>query len=297
MQAQVSYTGDCVINPRSIIMIDKLDKETVLQLIEEGLFTGGVHLFDSIGSTNDWSLAELKHGREPPFVCITDHQSRGRGRRGRHWLSPPAANIYMSLAWHFELPADQLGVLSLAQGIAVINALRQAGIRQAWLKWPNDVMINANKIAGVLIETSAMRANSCNAVIGIGLNYQIPENSMPESAICMTDVAHSGSAGLPGRNNLLAILLKETVSMCHLYQQKATAILADFKHELEALNGKIVSVHAEKDDWLTGTVLGINDTGELRVLVAGHERTFNSADVSIKALSDQPVTGEAYADD
>lgn len=284
----VSYAGVCVINLDKV-MANDINKEIVLQLIEEGLFPGGVHVFDSVDSTNDWSLAELKQGREPAFVCIADHQSKGRGRRGRHWLSPSAANIYCSLVWHFELPVDSLGMLSLAQGVAVIKSLNKIGIDDAWLKWPNDVLIGDEKIAGILIETSGVRANSCNAVIGIGLNFRMPENIMPESAIRWTDVAHSNSTVPADRNNLLAILLNEAVSMCRLYQHKAGAILAEIKAELDVLNNREVSVHLDNGDQFTGTVLGVNERGELRVLVSGNERVFNSADVSLKQV--------VYADD
>ena len=272
-------------------MANEIDKEIVLRLIQEGLFPGGVHLFDSIDSTNDWSLAELKQGREPAFVCIADHQSKGRGRRGRHWLSPPAANIYCSLSWHFELPVDRLGLLSLAQGVALIKALDRIGINNAWLKWPNDVLINDEKIAGILIETSGVRANSCNAVIGIGLNYRMPEDIMPESGMRWTDVAHSNCAVRADRNNLLAILLDEAVSMCRLYQHKAGAILSDIKADLDALNSREVSLHLDNGDQLTGTVIGVNERGELRVLIDGNERIFNSADVSLKKLGNSTGAG------
>lgn len=269
-------------------MTDALDKKAVLQLIEDGSFPGGVHLFDTINSTNDWALEELKQGRELPFVCIADHQSKGRGRRGRHWLSPPGANIYMSLAWHFELAVGKLGVLSLAQGVAVIKALKKIGINDAWLKWPNDVLINDEKIAGILVETSGVRANSCNAVIGMGVNYRMPENIVSETDMCWTDVAHSADDIIPDRNVLAAMLLNEAVGMCRLYQQKSTALLSDFKHELDVLTGKVVSVYCENGDQLTGTVLGINETGELRVLIEGNERVFNCADVSLKKFNSQP---------
>ena len=270
-------------------MTSEINKEIVLQLIEEGLFPGGVHLFDSIDSTNDWSLRELRQGREPAFVCIADHQSKGRGRRGRHWLSPPAANIYCSLAWHFELPVDRLCVLSLAQGVAVIKALEKIGINNAWLKWPNDVLIKNEKIAGILIETSGVRAGSCNVVIGIGVNFCMPDNITPESHMRWTDVAHSNCAMPADRNKLLAILLNEAVSMCRLYQQKANAILSDIESELDVLNNREVGVHLDHGQQLTGTVLGVNERGELRVLVNGNERVFNSADVSLRQV--------VYADD
>ena len=270
-------------------MASEINKEIVLQLIEEGLFPGGVHLFDSIDSTNDWSLRELRQGREPAFVCIADHQSKGRGRRGRHWLSPPAANIYCSLVWHFELPVDKLCLLSLAQGVAVIKALEKIGINNAWLKWPNDVLIKDEKIAGILIETSGVRAGGCNVVIGVGINFRMPDNITPESQMRWTDVAHSNCAMPADRNKLLAILLNEAVSMCRLYQQKANAILSEIESELDALNNREVGVHLDNGQQLTGTVLGVNERGELRVLVNGNERVFNSADVSLRQV--------VYADD
>lgn len=270
-------------------MTNEINKEIVLQLVEQGLFTGGVHVFDSIDSTNDWSLRELRQGREPAFVCIADHQSKGRGRRGRHWLSPPDANIYCSLAWHFELPVEKLCVLSLAQGVAVIKALQKIGINNAWLKWPNDVLIKGEKIAGILIETSDVRRDSCNVVIGIGVNFRMPDGIMPESGMRWTDVAHSNGAMPADRNRLLAILLNEAVGMCRMYQQKAGKILPDIKAELEVLNNREVGVHLDNGDQLTGKVLGVNERGELRVLVNDSERVFNSADVSLRQV--------VYADD
>ena len=268
-------------------MADAFNKERILRLIDDGLFAGGVHLLDSIDSTNQWSLDELKRGRELPFACIADHQHRGRGRRGRHWLSPPGANIYMSLAWHFELPVDRLAVLALSQGIVVIKALRKTGISEAWLKWPNDVLVNGEKIAGVLVETGGIRANSCNAVIGIGLNYQMPENLAHETGIHCTDVMRAADGKVLDRSTLAAILLEEAVRMCRLYQKKTMAILNEFRPELDVLNGQAVSLHLENNVQIEGKVLGINPAGELRVLVEGRERIFNSADVSLKTRGDQ----------
>jgi len=266
-------------------MTNELDKEILLQQIEDGLFPGGIHIFDSVDSTNDWVSAELRQGRQTPFVCIADHQSRGRGRRGRHWISPPGANIYLSIAWHFELPPEQLGLLSLAQGVAVIRALTSSRIKGAWLKWPNDVLINQDKIAGILIETSRLRANSCNVVIGIGLNYRMPASAMPESDIHWTDVAHAaGSEPVPDRNNMVMMLITEVVKMCDRYQENALSMFKELQGELGALTGKDVSLHLDNGTLLNGTVLGINQRGELRVRVQGRERVFNSADISLRQM-------------
>jgi BirA family biotin operon repressor/biotin-[acetyl-CoA-carboxylase] ligase len=265
-------------------MTSELDKATLLQQIDYGLFPGGVHLFDAIDSTNEWAGAELRQGRQTPFVCIADRQSKGRGRRGRHWISPPGANIYMSIAWHFELPTGKLGLLSLAQGVAVIRALTAGGVHGAWLKWPNDVLVRHNKIAGILIETSQLRANSCNVVIGIGVNYRMPANAMPESGVRWTDVVHAGCGSVPDRNGLIMKLITEVVEMCDHYQEKALFIFNELQGDLGALTGSEVNLHLANGAQVSGTVLGINRQGELRVRVQGHERVFNSADVSLRQV-------------
>lgn len=278
-------------------MTSKLNQQRIVQSFGDGAFPGGVHLFETIDSTNDWSLAQIKRGRELPFVCMADHQSKGRGRRGRHWLSPSGANIYMSLAWYFESPPDKLGLLSLAVGVAVARAIKRIGINDAWLKWPNDVLIGEEKIAGVLIETSGFSTNGCNTVIGIGLNYCMPDNIDADSHLRWTDVAHAIGGTLPDRNDLVAILLNEVISMCRQYQQKMAAIFTEIKHELDAFVGRRVSVNIENGSQLAGEVLGINHSGELRLLLNGRERTFNSVDVRLTGLSTGSDTGEGFAND
>ena len=272
-------------------MDDKLDKKMILQSIEQGLFGGGVHLFDSIDSTNDWSLAEIGRGRALPFVCLAEHQSRGRGRRGRHWLSPPGANINLSLAWHFGLSPNSLGVLPLALGVAVKRALQAIGINDAWVKWPNDVLIDDRKIAGILVETRDVHTDACSAVIGIGVNYRMPQNSLADSSMRWTDVVHAGADMFTDRNTLAAMLINEAAAMCREYQRKAQSLLVEIGDELGRLTGRDGCLHFDNGEQLTGRVTGINDTGELCVLVDGQERIFSSADVSLGKPAEPPVPG------
>lgn len=278
-------------------MIDKLDKQRILQALEDGLFRGGVHLFDTLDSTNDWSLAEIKRGRELPFVCIADHQRKGRGRRGRHWVSPSSANIYLSLVWHFETAGQGLGLLSLAQGVAVIRALNQIGINDAWLKWPNDVLIRNNKIAGILIEMRAMAGGPCRAVIGIGLNYCMPEAIAIESRVRWVDVVHAIDGTPPDRTVVVAMLINEVVAMCRQYQHSVSTLRDDLERALAALTDKQVCISTAAGDRITGKVLGINAMGELRVLVHGQERCFSSADVSVTGIGSGPDAETADAGD
>jgi BirA family biotin operon repressor/biotin-[acetyl-CoA-carboxylase] ligase len=270
-----------------------ISSERVLSSLRAGdLFSGGVHVFDSVGSTNDWALEQIRQGRALPFACIADHQSHGRGRRGRHWLSPAGSNIYLSLAWRFSLEASRLGVFSLAQGGAVVRVLNRIGISDAWLKWPNDVMIAEKKIAGILVETSGVRAGSCSVVAGIGLNYSMPETIIPDEEACWTDVAHAARGGVPDRNELAAILLDEAADLCQRFQASVDEVLTEVESEVEVLKGQAVELRLDDGRKFTGTVLGINGLGELRAEVDGAERIFNSAEVSLRGRAVSKATGK-----
>lgn len=277
-------------------MADEISMNTVRELIDDSVFEGGIHFFDSIDSTSDWALEEIRRNRSLPFVCIADHQRKGRGRRGRRWMSPAGANIYMSLAWRFDLPVNELGMLAMAQGVAVIRTLAQIGICNAWLKWPNDVLIDDKKIAGVLVEARSVRDGCSNIIIGVGLNYRMPEEQMEGLDFKWTDVAHSVQNGLPRKDHVVAILLREVVHMCQQYQTKSKGLISDFKNEIDVMKGLDVRLQLESGDDLTGTILGVTPTGELRVEVSGIERVFSSADVSLSGRCDN-LRRLQYADD
>lgn len=259
----------------------QLNKDSIYRVLDAGALAGGVHLFDSIDSTNAWSLQQCREGRSLPFACFAEHQSKGRGRRGRHWVSPQRANIYMSLAWPFDLPVDSLGMLSLMQGVAVVRCLRQIGIGRAEIKWPNDVLVNGDKIAGILIETTAVKAGSCTAVIGIGLNYRMPEDFVAESTMLWTDIVHACKAELPDRSDVAARVLQECMVMCQRYQQQGVALVAEYQGELGALANRKIRIQHEDGRRLRGTSMGVTGRGELRVLVDGREQVFSSADISL----------------
>ncbi|HSJ49279.1 MAG TPA: biotin--[acetyl-CoA-carboxylase] ligase, partial [Gammaproteobacteria bacterium] len=140
-------------------------------------------------------------------VCLAERQTRGKGRRGRNWVSPYGTNLYLSLSWRFESGLSALAGLSLVVGISLIRALQQLGVEGAGLKWPNDIYLQGAKLAGVLIEVSGESAGPCSAVIGIGVNVAMPEQQGRHIDQRWTDLrAH----GIPvARNQLAAALLEQ----------------------------------------------------------------------------------------
>lgn len=137
------------------------------------LLTQKVHIdiFDTIDSTNEYLLAQ-KHS--PEAVCIAEHQTKGKGRLGRGWYSPHGENIYLSYRCHLSKPMGEIGHLSMLVGELVCNVLNQFGIKEGLcVKWPNDVLFENKKLAGILIEVQQGEASSSYAVIGIGLNVNM----------------------------------------------------------------------------------------------------------------------------
>lgn len=129
-----------------------------------------------VDSTNQFLLDQmtvLKKGQS----CFAEYQVAGRGRRGRTWVSPFGSNIYCSIFWRFDNGLAATMGLSLAIGIAVVDALEVIGCKGLKLKWPNDIYWNELKLAGVLIELSGQSGGSADVVIGIGINIELNEKS------------------------------------------------------------------------------------------------------------------------
>jgi BirA family biotin operon repressor/biotin-[acetyl-CoA-carboxylase] ligase len=128
-------------------------------------------VLDQTSSTNDIVWQHINDGQLTPMVCFAETQTAGRGRRGDQWQSPATGNLYFSLYWPFVADLAQSG-LSIAIGISLINVLKSEGIKDLQLKWPNDVLVNRQKLAGILVESRFGKTQ--NTVVGVGLNFKLP---------------------------------------------------------------------------------------------------------------------------
>lgn len=242
-----------------------------------------VSLFDSLDSTNEWVLQKVREGQPMPFACFAEQQTQGRGRRGKRWISPPLCNIYMSLAWMFELPVNQIGILSLSIGMAVAKTLEKTGIPNTMLKWPNDVLLDDKKIAGILIETLSINDNKTSVVMGVGLNYRLPKSSPEIPDQPWTDVISSlKHPAEGGRNQLAALLLQECVAMCERLPKQPGKLIEEFQDQYDACARKAVNVIMDDGEQLQGVACGVTSGGEIRILIDGEERVFNSAEISLR---------------
>jgi BirA family biotin operon repressor/biotin-[acetyl-CoA-carboxylase] ligase len=172
-------------------------------------------------STNAQARGDLPVRPGIARVWLAEHQTAGRGRRGRPWVSVFGQNLYLSLAWRFDLAMTELAGLSLAAGVVLAELLAEFGCSSHSLKWPNDILIDQKKLAGILVEVSGEADGPATAVVGIGLNLRLPASSADLIDQPWTDLASSGLA--VSRNDLAAKLVERMLLACQQYQSQRLA--------------------------------------------------------------------------
>ncbi len=134
-----------------------------------------VELHPIIGSTNQYLLDHVET-LVSGTVCLAEYQASGRGRRGRHWVSPFGANLYLSIYWRLDAGMAAAMGLSLVVGVAIVGALEAMGVDGVKLKWPNDLYYQDKKLAGILVEMSGQAGAAAHLVIGMGINLAMRDN-------------------------------------------------------------------------------------------------------------------------
>ncbi len=239
----------------------------------------------TIASTNSYLLDIAHRSTASGWVCLAEYQTAGKGRRGRHWVSPFGHNIYLSLLWRFQDGPAAIAGLSLAVGVAVVRALRRAGVADVGLKWPNDIFWRGRKLAGILIEVSGESSGPCHAVIGLGLNLYLPQSHAEAIGQAWVDLQQiMGEPGLPPRNHCVALLLSEMLPVIAAYQNRG---LSEYIHEwrgFDCMQDQAATLFVGEQAF-QGIVKGIDDRGLLLLADAtGQLRAFASGEVSFRAL-------------
>ncbi len=244
---------------------------------------GDFHIVEQIDSTNSWAkvAAKKKPGTD---VFLAERQTAGRGRLGRQWTSPMAANIYLSLRRRFNKGLPALSGLSLVVGVILAKSLRAQGFSDIGLKWPNDIYASGNKkCGGILIEVSGEANAEISAVIGIGLNVRMPVHSAKKIDQDWTDLQRQADGKILSRNHILTALLDELLPGLQRFEENGAAeFLAQWSDYDMLLNQSVKlldGVHVQ-----TGRVLGITDQGALRLQQDGVERHYHSGEVSVRPL-------------
>ena len=249
-----------------------------------------IHRLDAlltVDSTNRFLLDAASPPVGEASVCVAEVQTAGRGRRGRQWLAPFGSGVCMSFSWQFADAPPTFSALSLAVGIAVVRALRRFGATAVQLKWPNDLVWNQRKLAGILIDMRGEAGGPARVVIGIGLNLRLPASVRlalaEQQAALVTDLHEVLKDRTPNRNVLVAGLIDELISVLRQFERDGFSAFHGEWQTHDSLRNAPVRVLAASES-INGIARGVAADGSLTVEVNGQLRQFMSGDVSLRAL-------------
>lgn len=249
--------------------------------IKEGLRTRWlgqrvIRCLDVVESTNTEADRMARQGAPEGTLVIADFQSKGEGRLGRSWFSPPGSGLYFSVILRPSCPPAWLSRLTLTAGVAVASAIEQTGVRPQ-LKWPNDVLIADRKAGGILTKAVFDKERTDFAILGIGINVNTEPDEFP---ISVRNLATSLriSLGKPvSRIHLLQTLLHQLEQWYDLFCTGPSETILETWCEFETTLGRVVEVFLQERRLVgvaealepDGTLLVRDKTGHLHRVIAG----------------------------
>lgn len=263
--------------------LELLDAASIMAAvsIEAKPLLNELKLLDQVDSTNRLAMSEAQAGAGRGYVIAAEQQTAGRGRRGRTWISPFGRNIYCSLIWEFDGGAAALEGLSLAVGVATAKAMAAIGVSGVGLKWPNDVIWNGRKLAGILIEMTGDAAGRCQVIVGIGINVSMAGSHAANSIDQAWVDVQSALGAKVSRNQLLGCLLSELLPMLSIFERQGFSAFQSAWEVLDSMIGKPVSVLLGEQVVL-GTAAGVNESGALLLDTPMGRQAFHGGEVSLR---------------
>ncbi len=259
----------------------------VAQMLRSGLYTAiigrNVRFYQSTGSTMDDVAEWARDGAEEGAVVVAETQSASRGRLGRRWISDEG-NLYFSVLFRPE--PDALPLLSPLAGVAVARSIRQVAGLYPSVKWPNDVMIEGHKVAGILAESALSGSQVQHAVVGIGVNVTLDVSVDPEIAATATSLNHASGSEID-RAELLRRILQHMDAL-YLDLRRGRSPIAEWRRWLDTLGQRVTVTHHGATD--TGLAEDIDEHGNLLLRTdEGELLTLTAGDITLRAAQGAPV--------
>ena len=254
---------------------NRLKEEKILNFLKNDKdISWELSIFEEIGSTNDYLLENSKKNKIS--ICLTESQTKGRGRNSKEWQSPKYENIYMSISFSTNQDLKFFSSFSLVTALSVQKALTKHKF-DTKIKWPNDIYINSKKVGGILIETLSKDKNNI-VVVGIGLNVFMKSNLKIDRE--WTSLILENESMSIDRNKIITDIANELLIDKKTFEEKGFGVFSNEFNELNILKNKKVSLsNSQYDDVVA---LDVNKDGSLNVKKKGEISKIFSGEVSIR---------------
>ncbi len=277
--AELQYT-----NPDQSLEIIRLEKKQKKLKLE-------VH--EKIDSTSQELIRRHAAGRIISGNIVTAReQSNSYGRFSRKWIGLNGGSLMFSVGWTFSRDLAEMSSLSLACGVAIVNALERQGLQGAELKWPNDIVYNYQKLGGILINVVASEETLTTVVVGVGINLSLPLVQLASIGQPATDLKHIAKDLRLNQdidaNAIYGAILDELTTTFYLYDAHGFQDMQQRWEALHAYQGKLIRL-VQDDQIVEGKVVGITPEGAIRIHNGHDENSYIIGDVSLQAQP-QPHT-------
>lgn len=260
--------------------LDLLDREEILQALPEQKGSRvKLEVLSSTVSTNTDVQARWQRGESGLLVTIADSQSGGRGRQGRQWISPPGQNLYISFGFSIARGFAGLDGLSLVAGLALVRALEDCGAQGLGLKWPNDVLVSGQKLAGVLIELQGELEGAVRVVVGIGTNVHM--SAVEGISQPWTSLDKAFPAVPWRRNAVAAALIGRLTDAVSLFEVEGFGVFRRDWQLLDVFEGQ--EVDAINGGW-SGLAVGVDERGNYLVRTPGGVQAVAAGEISLRVV-------------
>ncbi len=242
---------------------DSIAAEEVSSILKTRWVGRPVCYYSEITSTNLYAKQMAEEGAKEGLLVIADSQTRGRGRLGRSWTTPPGTAIAMTLMLRPNLPPERISMVTLVMGMAVAEACRDLYGIDAGIKWPNDVVVDGRKLCGILTEMSAEISAVNYIVIGTGINANV-RAFPPELENTATSLVRCLGHEVNRARLIAQVMLRFEEYYEAFLKAGGLTPLRERYQQLLVNCGRAVRVLQPDGDY-TGTALGIDDSGRLLV--------------------------------
>ena len=259
-----------------VVNKNPLDKEKILSKLSNEFRSKVVlEVFDTISSTNDYLLRKEKNKNKDIKICIAEEQTKGRGRRGKSWISPKFKNIYFSL--NSYLKKEDLSGLSIAVALSVSKVLTKINV-MSLIKWPNDLLVGNKKICGILIETAKV-GELTKVVIGIGINVNMEYSELIDQEWTSIKLEKKQSVD---RNSIITEMINQLCITLNKFEQVEFDYFLNKFTSLDLLKDKEFTLKDKPNETFIGK--GIDNKGLLIAQNLKDQRIvkFSSGEVSLK---------------
>lgn len=262
---------------------DVISKSEILSRLHTKWAGQSIVCYEEVDSTNTQAKTAGENQGCHGMLVVADRQNAGKGRRGRSWASPPGTNIYMTLLLKPEILPDQASMLTLVMALSVAEAIEEEYGHPAWIKWPNDIVVDNKKVCGILTEMSTEIDYINYVVIGVGINVR--QEDFPEELMDKATSLKNACGKEVLRSQLIADVMERFEQNYEAFLERGSLELLKEPYEKHLVNMERQVKVMEPGHEYEASARGIDNRGELLVeLPDGTVKRIYAGEVSVRGV-------------